>query len=197
MSVKTIKGPVPIKGNFVARTGTWNNELKKFDPVNERKYERTISMEVLEVDYRLVLRFIGGPTGHETYRVEDLLATASRIPGDEFSICAGTINSWHACIVSRIEVEKFIEGFSVNHIDNFTLTYEEAKKGYHQGNCDEDIKELLKLSHIKEKFDKIEPYSIKAYLKEYGAWDEFELSNVEANKERFLWLKCAEKQEQN
>jgi trimethylamine:corrinoid methyltransferase-like protein len=77
--------------------------------------------------------------------------------------------------------------------DNFDLqiTMPQARRGFHSGDCDEDIKALLSEPTIIRQFKKIDPESIKLELKEYGAWDEEELEDIEQNKARILWIACS------
>lgn len=70
------------------------------------------------------------------------------------------------------------------------LTKEQALSGSHPGPCDEDIAELLKVPEIAAQLDKIGDETIKAELKEYGAWDEAELADNEQNRARILWIAC-------
>ena len=70
------------------------------------------------------------------------------------------------------------------------ITKKQAEQGSHPGGCDDDIKALLEIPSIRRQFAKINPEGIKAELKEYGAWDEEELNDVEANKARILWIAC-------
>lgn len=72
------------------------------------------------------------------------------------------------------------------------ITKEQAKIGSHQGKCDDDIAYLLTLPEIARQFKKISPADIVDELKEYGAWDEVELSDHEANKARILWIACGD-----
>jgi hypothetical protein len=76
------------------------------------------------------------------------------------------------------------------------LTFEQASKGYHQGQCDADIAELRTDPQIAEQFDKIGPAAVREILKEYGTWNEVELSDHEANLDRLLWIACADLVEQ-
>ena len=78
------------------------------------------------------------------------------------------------------------------YFERFTLeiTPEHAEIGSHPGACDEDIAYLLTLDEIQSQFDAISPELIAAELKEYGAWDEIELSDTESNKGRILWIAC-------
>ncbi len=77
------------------------------------------------------------------------------------------------------------------------LTKEQAQIGYHQGQCDEDITYLLKNPKISRQFKKIDKDSIRAELKEYGAWDEKELEDDAQNQNRIVWLAAANIKEQN
>ena len=76
------------------------------------------------------------------------------------------------------------------------LTKEQALSGSHQGACDEDIAELLKVPAIRRQLDKIPPDTIKAELSEYGAWDDTELANVDDNRARILWVACGDIREE-
>jgi len=66
----------------------------------------------------------------------------------------------------------------------------QARCGSHQGSCDDDVKDLLSLPEIKRQLRKIGPDPIKEELKEYGAWSEEELNDVEQNKARIIWIAC-------
>lgn len=72
------------------------------------------------------------------------------------------------------------------------LTKAQAAQGSHQGQCDDDIKALLDVPSIKRQFNKIPAELLAAELQEYGAWDEIELQDHEANKARILWVACGD-----
>ena len=72
------------------------------------------------------------------------------------------------------------------------ITKKEAQQGYHSGQCDADINALKNVPRIKRQLNKLDPVKLAAALKEYGAWDDNELQDFETNKERILWLTCAE-----
>jgi len=76
------------------------------------------------------------------------------------------------------------------HFNRFSIqmTLKQAKSASHQGRCDEDVEELLKDKKFRNQFKKIDPVSISAELEEYGAWDEEELKDVEANLQRITWI---------
>lgn len=70
------------------------------------------------------------------------------------------------------------------------ITKDQALRGSHQGSCDDDVEGLLSLPAIKRQFKKIDPEKIKEELKEYGAWDDEELKDIEQNQARILWIAC-------
>lgn len=77
------------------------------------------------------------------------------------------------------------------------LTMKQAKQGMHQGPCDMDIKDLRHVPSIKRQLNKLDVETLKRELKEYGAWDENELSNHDENLDRILWLACGDIVENN
>ena len=64
----------------------------------------------------------------------------------------------------------------------------QAKSVSHQGRCDEDVEELLKDKKYRAQFKKIDSVSIAEELAEYGAWDDEELKDIEANLQRITWI---------
>ena len=80
---------------------------------------------------------------------------------------------------------------SGNYVE-LNILKRDAEAGYHQGRCDEDIERLLQEPYIKKQFDRIDPQKIVNELREYGAWDEEELKDEQANRARLLWLFCGD-----
>jgi hypothetical protein len=72
------------------------------------------------------------------------------------------------------------------------LTMKQASQGSHQGACDMDIKDLRNVPSIKRQLNKLDSELLKRELKEYGAWDETELSNHDENLDRILWIACGD-----
>jgi hypothetical protein len=77
------------------------------------------------------------------------------------------------CLGSHIELE---------------LTAEDARQGSHQGACDNDIADLRTVSYIAEQLAALDPDKVRAELDEYGAWNETELADHDANLSRALWI---------
>jgi hypothetical protein len=84
------------------------------------------------------------------------------------------------------------------YFDRFTLTItkKQALQGSHQGPCDNDIAELLKVPSIRRQLNKIPLDDIANELKGYGAWDETELQDHEQNRARLLWIACGNVREE-
>lgn len=68
------------------------------------------------------------------------------------------------------------------------MTREQAHTASHQGQCDADVAGLLTNNAIREQLDKIGPDAIRRELKDWGAWDETELSDDAANRARIVWI---------
>lgn len=80
---------------------------------------------------------------------------------------------WYSSSSGRIEIQ---------------LTLAEAQSMSHQGQCDEDVKAGSKQPKIARQLAKIDPAVLRSELKEYGAWNDEELSDHEQNLQRILWL---------
>ena len=72
------------------------------------------------------------------------------------------------------------------------LTKNQALTGSHPGPCDNDIKYLRQLPAIKRQLNKLDAELLAKELKEYGAWDEEQLSNHDENIDRILWIACCD-----
>lgn len=68
------------------------------------------------------------------------------------------------------------------------MTREQAESASHQGQCDDDVFALSKVPAIAEQLAKIDPEILKAELREYGAWEDNELTDHDTNLQRILWL---------
>lgn len=81
------------------------------------------------------------------------------------------------------------------YFERFTLELPDAAvvDCYHQGACDEDVD--FWSSRI-TRHEEITPEKLAAELKEYGAWDEEELSDDQANWKRLIWIAAGNIQEE-
>lgn len=67
------------------------------------------------------------------------------------------------------------------------MTLEEAQLGSHPGPCDDDVSFLVGTPIILAQLEEIDPSDIRDELREYGAWDEEELTDDEQNRHRIVW----------
>ena len=77
------------------------------------------------------------------------------------------------------------------------ITKKQALTCSHAGQCDDDVEALMKIPSIARQLKKLEPAIVADCLKEYGAWDEKELSNHNDNLMRLLWCACCDISEGN
>lgn len=75
---------------------------------------------------------------------------------------------------------------------NLILSTEQVISASHQGSCDEDVLALSKEPLIEAQLEDIDPEALKRELREWGAWDDMELADHEANLQRVLWLACGD-----
>lgn len=68
------------------------------------------------------------------------------------------------------------------------LTKAQASSASHSGQCDSDVAALRKVPAVKRQLDKIDAALLREELREYGAWDDSELADHDANLNRILWL---------
>ena len=68
------------------------------------------------------------------------------------------------------------------------MTLEQARSASHQGQCDEDVQNLLERVNISRQLRLIGPEKIRDELREYGAWDSVELLSVCDNHARIIWI---------
>lgn len=68
------------------------------------------------------------------------------------------------------------------------MTLEQARSVSHSGQCDADVEELVRVPAIARQLVKIDPATLSAELKEYGAWDDEERADHAANQRRLVWI---------
>jgi len=73
-----------------------------------------------------------------------------------------------------------------------TLTEADAHTGYHTGDCEADILDLMAGRIIRDQLDALDPQTVAEYLREFGAWSDDELADRDENLMRLLWLACGD-----
>lgn len=69
-----------------------------------------------------------------------------------------------------------------------TMTLEQAQSCSHSGRCDDDVAALRQCPEIRAQLDALDREKVRAALSEYGAWDDDELADHDANLTRLLWV---------
>jgi len=77
------------------------------------------------------------------------------------------------------------------------ITKKQADSCSHAGQCDVDVEALKLNPSIARQLKKLDPGIVAACLKEYGAWNELELSDHKENLTRLLWVACCDISEGN
>ena len=77
------------------------------------------------------------------------------------------------------------------------ITKKQADSCSHAGQCDLDVEALMQNPSIARQLKKLDPAIVVACLKEYGAWNELELSDHKENLTRLLWCACCDISEGN
>lgn len=97
-----------INSFWQQETGYWSEKENKylnrtFGPIKEKK------LKVIYEPEKDIIKFIGGPTGFESYYFSDVSKTVLLHPNhDMFCICGGTINRWPNCTIKREDFKKII-----------------------------------------------------------------------------------------
>lgn len=84
-----------------------------------------------------------------------------------------------------------------NYGNELNITKTQAAIGAHSGPCDGDLAYLRTIPSIKRQLKKLNPETLRKELKEYGTWNETELSNHDENLTRWLWIACGDITEKN
>ena len=72
----------------------------------------------------------------------------------------------------------------------------DARQGSHPGPCDTDIAALRLKPYIARQLSTLPHAVLAEELREYGAWDDAELADHDANLSRILWIACGDIEEQ-
>ena len=101
-----------INSYWSNQTGRWSEEQGTY--IDEKRSPEKEKLLKIKIDYYkndYIIRFIDGPTGYESYYVNDLLAKVDNKEG-KFYICAGTINSWSTCYVLWKDLKPILKEIS-------------------------------------------------------------------------------------
>ncbi len=107
------------------------------------------------------------------------------------------LNSWASDLYNEVDKEDELKWFSTGsgRIE-LQISLSDAEGASHQGQCDDDVKALSEVPYIAEQLAKIDRTLLINELREYGAWDDEELSDHDQNIQRLLWIACGDIVEQ-
>jgi hypothetical protein len=73
------------------------------------------------------------------------------------------------------------------------LTLADAESGSQPGkDASDDVAALLKVPYIAEQLADLSPDLVRGELSEWGAWDDDELADHDANLTRLVWIACGD-----
>lgn len=72
------------------------------------------------------------------------------------------------------------------------IRWEDVEACSHQGRCDDDVESAVGKKYLAKQLARIKQTTLRDELKEYGAWDEHELKDHEANIRRLVWVACCD-----
>lgn len=78
---------------------------------------------------------------------------------------------------------------SLNYFDLY-FTRKDVDSMPLSGQCDDAVKIIAKKPYIVHQFTVINSSKLIKELAEYGAWDDIELQDKQANIERIVWIAC-------
>lgn len=70
------------------------------------------------------------------------------------------------------------------------ITRSQAASCSHPGPCDADVAALRQSPVIRRQLARLDPEKVRKVLREYGAWDDADLADHDANLSRLLWVAC-------
>ena len=74
-----------------------------------------------------------------------------------------------------------------NHFE-IQMTLKQAKQCSHSGACDADVAALVATPAMRRQLAKLDPVKLAEELREHGAWDDMQLSSLEDNYNRIVWI---------
>jgi len=100
---------IKVKSWWTYEKGRWSEKEGKYiDKTISPVYTKDLEIGFKKVNGKDILKFIGGPTGFESYYLEDLEGDTLDHDGD-FCICGGNINSWAKCSVKSKDIHNAIK----------------------------------------------------------------------------------------
>lgn len=80
---------------------------------------------------------------------------------------------------------------SLNYFDLY-FTRQDVDSMPLSGSCDDTVQAIAKKPYIVRQFAAIDNSKLISELSDYGAWDDNELQDKQANIERVIWIACGD-----
>jgi len=100
-------------------------------------------------------------------------------------------SGWYSPKISQPTKMKKLWNYSI-YGNDLKLTRNDAEKCSHSGDCQNDVLEVMKKPYVTKQLKAINHTQLRKELKEYGAWSESELHNLENNLMRWVWISAAD-----
>ena len=84
-----------------------------------------------------------------------------------------------------------------NYGNDLRITRKDAENCSRSGDMESNCLQTMQKPYIKKQLSSLNPESLAKELKEYGAWDESELSDHQENLKRWVWISCCDISERN
>lgn len=75
-----------------------------------------------------------------------------------------------------------------NYGNDLKLTRKDAESVSHSGDCEDDVIIVMEKKYVKKQLDLLEPETLAKELSDYGAWNDDELKDHNANLKRWVWI---------
>jgi hypothetical protein len=79
-----------------------------------------------------------------------------------------------------------------NYGNDLKITRKDANFCSGSGDMGENVKQVMSKPYIKKQLTNINPEKLIKELREYGAWDDTELTNHPENLKRWVWISCCD-----
>lgn len=86
---------------------------------------------------------------------------------------------------------------STNYNNDLKLTRSDAEACSCSGDNEDAVNNAMAKPYLKKQLDALDPAQLAKELREFGAWDEVQLSNHADNLQRWVWISAGDIAERN
>lgn len=81
---------------------------------------------------------------------------------------------------------------STNYGNELSLTRSDAEACSCSGDNEEAVNTLMQKPYVKRQLDRLDPAQLVKELRDFGAWDEHQLSSHADNLQRWVWISAGD-----